>query len=74
MAGLLEGLQLADIAQRYGVTVNTVRTQIQRLFDKTKTNRQSDLVRVVASSLPPLRADGQVTRRSSGDGALPEPG
>jgi DNA-binding CsgD family transcriptional regulator len=75
MAALLEGLQLADIAQRYGVSINTVRTQVQRLFDKTKTKRQPDLVRVVASSLPPLRADGtSVPRRSGGDAALPKPG
>jgi DNA-binding CsgD family transcriptional regulator len=75
MAALLEGLQIADIAERYGVTINTVRTQVQRLFDKTKTNRQPDLMRVVASSLPPLRADGvHVARRGGGDAALPEPG
>jgi DNA-binding CsgD family transcriptional regulator len=64
MTGLLEGLQISEIAQRFGVSINTVRTQIQRLFDKTGTKRQSDLVRIVSSSLPPIRTDGTGLYRS----------
>ena len=64
MASLLEGLQISEIAQRYGVSANTVRTQLQRLFEKTNTKRQSDLVRVVSTTLPPIRLDGGSSRSS----------
>ncbi len=66
MASLLEGLQISEIAQRYGVSANTVRTQLQRLFEKTNTKRQSDLVRVVSTTLPPIRPDGATADRLSG--------
>jgi DNA-binding CsgD family transcriptional regulator len=63
LAGLLEGLQISEIAHRYGVSGNTVRTQVQRLFEKTNTKRQSDLVRVVSNTLPPIRLDGATADR-----------
>jgi DNA-binding CsgD family transcriptional regulator len=62
MAGLLEGLQISEIAERYAVSVTTIRTQLQRLFDKTKTKRQSDLVRFVSNSLPPVRPESASSR------------
>jgi DNA-binding CsgD family transcriptional regulator len=55
LAGLLEGLNVSEVAERYNISANTVRTQLQKLFAKTNTNRQSDLVRVVSSALPPIR-------------------
>jgi DNA-binding CsgD family transcriptional regulator len=74
MASLLEGLQISDIAQRYAVAVTTVRTQIQRLFEKTNTKRQSDLVRVVSNSLPPVRVGGASIGRQSGhEAVIPDP-
>jgi DNA-binding CsgD family transcriptional regulator len=43
----------ADIARALGVAMSTVRTHLLRLFDKTRTHRQADLVALVASfSLP----------------------
>jgi DNA-binding CsgD family transcriptional regulator len=66
MAGLLEGLQVSEIAERYGVSGNTVRTQLQRLFEKTNTKRQSDLIRVASNTLPPIRVDGATSDRPSG--------
>ena len=73
MASLLEGLQISEIAQRYGVSANTVRTQLQRLFEKTNTKRQSDLVRVVSTTLPPIRLDGGSSDRHSGhDASMPD--
>ena len=65
MASLLEGLQISEIALRYGVSASTVRTQVQRLFEKTSTKRQSDLVRVVSNTLPPIRLDSASIDRHS---------
>jgi len=74
MAGLLEGLQVSEIAERYGVSGNTVRTQLQRLFEKTNTKRQSDLIRVASNTLPPIRVDGAASDRPSGhDTGIPDP-
>jgi DNA-binding CsgD family transcriptional regulator len=36
-----------DVAQRLGTSPTTVRTHLQRVFDKTGTHRQSELVRLV---------------------------
>jgi len=47
---LLGGLSLEESAARIGITRNTVRTQIKRLFVKTSTSRQGDLVRVLLES------------------------
>jgi len=47
---LLGGLSLEECAPRLGITLNTVRTQIKRLFLKTSTSRQGDLIRVLLES------------------------
>jgi DNA-binding CsgD family transcriptional regulator len=44
---LADGYSLEDAAQQRGVTLNTVRTQLKRVFAKTDTNRQGDLIRLV---------------------------
>lgn len=49
---MLIGLQLAGAARQARVSINTVRTQLKQLFAKTATRRQSDLLRVLAASLP----------------------
>lgn len=52
LAGLLaEGLSLEDCAIFLNVSRHTVRTQIKSVFIKTGTNRQSDLVRILLSSV-----------------------
>jgi len=38
-----------------GASEATVKTHLQRLFAKTGTNRQVDLVKLVASNASPLR-------------------
>lgn len=48
-AALVEGLTLAEIAQRDGVSQATVRCQTKAIFQKTGTRRQSQLVRLVMS-------------------------
>lgn len=52
---LLEGLSLAEVAEVLGVSVSTVRTHLQHLFTKTKTDRQADLLRIVIEAMPPVR-------------------
>jgi DNA-binding CsgD family transcriptional regulator len=44
---LLDADRLADVAQKLGVTLATVRTLLQRVFEKTDTHRQSGLVRLM---------------------------
>ena len=44
---LLEGGGLSAVAERLSVSLSTVRTLIQRVFAKTGTHRQSELVRLI---------------------------
>ncbi|WP_407519428.1 helix-turn-helix transcriptional regulator [Methylobacterium oryzisoli] len=55
LLGLVQDLTLNEIAQAYGIGVATVRTHLARLFDKTGTRRQAELLRVVMASAPALR-------------------
>jgi len=48
---LLAGLELREIADSSGRSINTMRTHLARLMAKTETRRQSDLVRLL-SRLP----------------------
>ena len=59
LSALLEGLSLSGIAKRYQISINTVRSQLQRLFEKTNTKRQSDLIRIASAAIPPLRSIGR---------------
>lgn len=44
---LVRGMSPAQAAGALGLTVNTVRTHLKRIFSKTETRRQSDLVRLL---------------------------
>jgi DNA-binding CsgD family transcriptional regulator len=44
---LFEGLSPGEAAISFGVSLNTVRVQLGRIFEKTGTNRQSELVRLM---------------------------
>ena len=48
---LARGGTLEDAAQELNVTRNTVRTQLQSIFQKTGVNRQTDLIRVLLTSV-----------------------
>jgi DNA-binding CsgD family transcriptional regulator len=48
-----EGLTPAQAALKLNVSENTVKTHLSRIFSKTSTNRQSDLVKIVAELAPP---------------------
>jgi DNA-binding CsgD family transcriptional regulator/PAS domain-containing protein len=55
LSALLEGLNLTETAERFQISVNTVRWHLKRLFEKTGTNRQADLIRLASSTIPPIR-------------------
>lgn len=42
--GVVEGATVANLAQRFGVSRETIRSQIKSVFSKTGTQRQADLV------------------------------
>lgn len=52
---MLEGKTLEEIAGQLGISEATARSHLHRLFTKTGTNRQIDLVQAVMRALPPLR-------------------
>jgi DNA-binding CsgD family transcriptional regulator len=55
VAGLVvEGLSHRDIAERMAISANTVRTHVNRIFEKTGVRTQPALVRVLLSSAPPV--------------------
>jgi DNA-binding CsgD family transcriptional regulator len=50
---VLDGHDLVAAADRLGVSVNTLRTQLQRMFDKTGARSQAALVRALLSAEAP---------------------
>jgi DNA-binding CsgD family transcriptional regulator len=48
-----------EVAAALGVADTTVRTHVSRLFEKTGTARQADLVKLVAGYATPLREPGE---------------
>jgi DNA-binding CsgD family transcriptional regulator len=54
---LLEGGSVDTVADRLCISRNTARTHLQRLFAKTGTSRQADLIRVLLGAHAPLRFD-----------------
>ena len=50
LIALVDGLGLDEIAERYDVSKNTLRNQLNQIFRKTGANKQSELVRMVLSS------------------------
>lgn len=54
---MLEGKTIDETAASLGISEATVRTHLARLFTKTGTNRQTDLVQTVMKSIPPFRLE-----------------
>lgn len=52
---LLHGKSLKEAAEEFGVRRNTVHSQLQKIFEKTGTNRQSELLRLILNS--PVRLE-----------------
>jgi len=55
LAAICEVSSVSEAAEVVGASEATVKTHLQRLFAKTGTNRQVDLVKLVASNASPLR-------------------
>lgn len=47
---LAQGRRLRDIAEEMQITYETARTHLRTIFERTSTNRQSDLVRILSRS------------------------
>jgi DNA-binding CsgD family transcriptional regulator/PAS domain-containing protein len=54
---LLGGDSLERVADTLCISLHTARTHLRRLFDKTGTARQADLIRVLLGAHAPLRLD-----------------
>jgi DNA-binding CsgD family transcriptional regulator len=54
VCALVDGHTLAAASAQIGVRVQTLRKQLQAVFEKTGTHRQSELVRLVLMSTPPV--------------------
>ncbi len=54
--GIVEIGGVPDVAPALGVSETTVKSHLQRVFEKTGTNRQADLVKLVAGYMSPLAA------------------
>jgi DNA-binding CsgD family transcriptional regulator len=57
--GVLNVGGITEMAPVLGISENTVKTLLQRVFEKTGTNRQADLVKLAAGFASPLRAPPQ---------------
>jgi DNA-binding CsgD family transcriptional regulator len=54
MMAIVEIGGVPDVAPALGISETTVKTHLQRVFEKTGTNRQADLVKLVAGFMSPL--------------------
>jgi DNA-binding CsgD family transcriptional regulator/PAS domain-containing protein len=58
---IADGKPPQEAADHLGVSVNTVKTHLQKIFAKTNTGRQADLIHLVTRSTAPLKAKQQPT-------------
>jgi len=58
---IADGKPPQETADHLGISVNTVKTHLQKIFAKTNTGRQADLIHLVTRSTAPLKAKQQPT-------------
>ncbi|MEJ8852750.1 helix-turn-helix transcriptional regulator [Variovorax rhizosphaerae] len=58
LLALAQGLRGIETAEMLGISEPTVRTHLQRIFSKTGTTRQADLLSLLHRSTPPIRPAG----------------
>jgi DNA-binding CsgD family transcriptional regulator len=56
---LLQGKSVEQAAAAMGITVNTARAYLKRIYNKTGVRRQTELVRLLLLGLPRLRRDSR---------------
>jgi DNA-binding CsgD family transcriptional regulator len=54
LLGIVQVGGVPEVAEALGIAESTVKTHLMRLFAKTGTNRQVDLVKLVATYINPL--------------------
>ncbi|MFC4273439.1 response regulator [Sneathiella chungangensis] len=54
--GLTNGHKLDDLADEWGVSMHTVRSQLRQIFRKTDTSRQSEVVKLILTGPAALQA------------------
>lgn len=59
LLALAQGLGGMEAADMLGISEPTMRSHLQRIFSKTETVRQSDLLRLFQNAMPPIRAPRQ---------------
>jgi DNA-binding CsgD family transcriptional regulator len=59
LLALARGLGGKEAADFLGISEPTIRTHLQRIYSKTNTVRQSDLIRLFQNSTPPIRKQQQ---------------
>ena len=52
---LLDGLNQGEIADCRNVGLETVRTQLKNVYQKTRTKKQSELIRLAVRCNPPIK-------------------
>ena len=55
LLALAQGLGAKEAADMLGIGEPTVRTHLQRIFSKTATTRQADLLRLLQTATPPIQ-------------------
>lgn len=53
---MVPGSTPQNAAAKLGISCNTVKTHLQRIFEKTATSRQADLVALMLRTIPPVAA------------------
>ena len=56
LLAVAQGLGAKEAADMLGIGEPTVRTHLQRMFSKTGTSRQAELLQLLQSSTPPTKA------------------
>jgi DNA-binding CsgD family transcriptional regulator len=56
LLALIDTGSVAEVARHLGISEGTVRNHLHRLFEKTGTRRQAELVRLVSGLASPLLA------------------
>jgi DNA-binding CsgD family transcriptional regulator len=50
---IVQGMTITEVAEGLGISAATAKTHLSRLFNKTGTQRQAELMRLAMSALAP---------------------